>query len=614
MRIKNLFSLLALTCLGYVCSGQTSTVRQSADVLRIVDRHDILTGGVEHMHTSIRSFWRKDLIRIALDKERQKKKQSKLEQFDIDYLFKDNQEWISRIVEEYGDQQEYSGTFEKIYVDTTKRLYTVREEGISNEVKNTEFDEHLYVNKKPLFKTFYKTPANFYELETESFYMKINPVLNLKLGKERGTDDVIFQNTRGFEIRGAVDEKVFFYTSLYENQQHFVNHIDRRIDQYGAIPGNGFYKTFDSSVSEKFNGYDFLNAIGYVGFNISKSIGLEFGHGNHFIGNGYNSLLLSDYAHNYFYLKFNTRFWKFHYQNIFAELSALGSADNGLTVNDLLPKKYMAAHYLSVNLRKNLSIGLFESVVYNREDHFEFQYLNPVIIYRSVEGFLDSPDNVIIGLNAKWNVYNQFQFYGQLVFDEFKFEKGEASGWWGNKNGYQFGAKYVNVLNIDHLDAQIEFNKVRPYTYAHRDTLPDFGNRTLASYSHYNQPLAHPLGANFAEFILKLNYVPIPKVALQLTMIASKYGADEENENWGSDILKSYESRVNDFGNVTGQGTNTSIRTFKMDASYQFYHNFYFDVHGLIRNQTSDSDELSLDTRYFGAGVRMNIHNQRLDY
>ena len=56
---------------------------------------------------------------------------------------------------------------------------------------------------------------------------------------------------------------------------------------------------------------------------------------------------------------------------------------------------------------------------------------------------------------------------------------------------YKLGGKYFDAFTVKNLDLQGEMNMVRPYTYTHYDS--------TANYTHYNQPLAHPLGAGFAE-------------------------------------------------------------------------------------------------------------------
>ena len=48
----------------------------------------------------------------------------------------------------------------------------------------------------------------------------------------------------------------------------------------------------------------------------------------------------------------------------------------------------------------------------------------------------------------------------------------------------QFGGKYIDAIGVKNLDLQAEINIIRPFTYSHNDT--------IANYTHYNQPLAHP--------------------------------------------------------------------------------------------------------------------------
>ncbi|MEI2709900.1 MAG: hypothetical protein V9E96_12960 [Chitinophagaceae bacterium] len=58
--------------------------------------------------------------------------------------------------------------------------------------------------------------------------------------------------------------------------------------------------------------------------------------------------------------------------------------------------------------------------------------------------------------------------------------------------------KYIDAFGIKNLDVQVETNVVRPFMYASTDS--------FSSYNHYNQPLAHPLGANFKEYIGIVRY------------------------------------------------------------------------------------------------------------
>ena len=465
---------------------------------------------------------------------------------------------------------------------------------------------------KGLWGFIYSCKHHMVDINKPNFKFWIDPILHFSLGDDMRDDNLIFQNSRGIKFRGLIDSKVYFYTSIIENQRRFLQHIEQNIEARNAIPGQGFFRPYQSRIFGKLNGWDYLNAQAFIQFEISKSISVELGHGNNFIGNGYHSLLLSNYAHNYFYLKLNTVFWKVHYQNIFAELSANSSADN--QGDRLLPKKYMAAHYLTFKLSENINLGFYEAVIFGRQGNFELQYLNPVILYRSAELFLDSPDNVLFGLNFSWNILNKMQIYSQVIIDELRFsEVFKNRGWWGNKYGWQMGIKVYDILQIDHLDGLIERNTVRPYTYAHRVTQEN-PELVIASYSHFNQPLAHPLGANFEEWIVQLSYRPANQSSYRMGFIFSRTGTDEDGNNWGSDILKDYNTRTQDFNNAIGQGDNTNVYLLSLGASQSIFYNYFIDFNYVLRAQKRGAASNKITSHYFGVGLRANIDPQRLVY
>jgi hypothetical protein len=147
---------------------------------------------------------------------------------------------------------------------------------------------------------------------------------------------------------------------------------------------------------------------------------------------------------------------------------------------------------------------------------------------------------------------------------------------------------------------------VRPYTYAHFDSID--------SYTHYNQPLAHPLFANFIEYIGIARYQPTPKLSLFGRIVHARTGDDPPNENWGSNPLRDYDSRVMDYGNEIGQGIGADINLAALDVSYQFYHNMFFDLKALYRRKNSEEDRLDKETLYFGAALRVNFWQPDLSF
>ncbi len=458
-------------------------------------------------------------------------------------------------------------------------------------------DREQFASKKPLWKHFYKTPATLYEVNTKDFFLSVNPVFQYYVGKEKDNDQHIFLNTRGVTLRGRIADKIGFAAYVTDNQERDPLYVQAWEKERKAVPGQGFYKDF------KTTGYDYFDARGYITFNVARYIDVAFGYDKNFIGNGYRSLFLSDFSNSALFLKLNTRIWKFNYQNLFMELQ---NAER-FGADILIPKKYAALHHLDIGITKWLNVGLFEGVVFGRKDHFEFGYLNPVIFYRSIEQQNGSFDNAVAGLDFKANVAHQFQFYGQLLLDEFKLSELKANrGWWANKYGYQLGAKYIDAFRVKNLDLQVETNRVRPFTYSHRDS--------VANYTHYNQPLAHPLGASFQEFIGMIRYQPAPKWMVQAKAIYYMQGKDTGNINYGNNIflpnIPPY--RTSDYGFDVGAGVKNKIGYASLLLSYELKPNLFLEVNAVYRKQSALA--VSQNTSVIYAGIRWNMHRREFDF
>jgi len=569
----------------------------------ILDRLEIKTGITPSYFSNLRPINRGDVVNFALLLDTSLTDVSERTRYDLDYIFKDNNEWL--MPSEFpttlaGEQEE---VMRKEFVDSTQTFYTYKENPSFASQKSTRYFER----EKSLLKYFYKTPANLYEISNEHFHLRANPIINFQYAVDSDDEQPIFLNLRGLEIRGGIDDRIYFYTNIHEQQARYAGYVNDYIDQNRAIPGAGLFKTYNSTIFNINRGYDFTNAQALLGFNVTKHVGVQFGHGRNFVGNGYRSVLLSDFSTNYFYLKLNWRVGKFQLQNIFAETAAQSRGD--LDRDGLVPKKYIATHYLGFRPFEKLQLGLFESVIFHRENGFELQYLNPIILYRTVETYIGSPDNVILGFDTKWNFAKGFQLYGQFLLDEFKFDELflERQGWWANKYAGQLGLKAIDVAGVESLDIQAEYNFARPFMYTSRDS-------TFGNYAHYNQALAHPLGANFKEFVGIIKYRPFKKLYLQARYIRANFGENPDGQNFGADINQTNRGRAMEYGNETGQGIAAQTNLIGIDISYQIFHNAFIDLTFFQRNKDSENDVLDATARYFGGGLRLNINKIRQDF
>ncbi len=436
--------------------------------------------------------------------------------------------------------------------------------------------------------------------------IKINPLFDFGVGQELEESKNTWNNSRGLFIEGTFGKHFYFYTDFVENQTVFPNYLEDFINARKVVPGQGKSKTFGS------NAHDYAQSTGFISFNPIKWFNIQLGNGKNFIGDGYRSLLLSDNAFSYPYLKFSADFNKVHYMVMWAQHRDL-NIDPFLEANDeRYHEKYLASHYLTFNIGNRLSVGAFESVVWAAQDtmgqrNFELSYLNPIIFFRPVEYSLGSPDNVTMGLNSKYIVGYNSAIYGQFVLGEFKFDEvfsGEK--WWANKQGFQLGFKSFNFLGIKKLDFLTEYNQVRPFNYSH--------SNAISNYGHYNQELAHPLGANFKEVVSKIKY-QYKRFIFNGKLVSAKYGLDpSEDVSYGKDIFKSNDLRTEEYGHFITQGVKTELLHLQGSVSYLINpkNNFNIALGGKIRKESNSLG--SLQTQHFWFAVRTSIKSIYTDF
>lgn len=470
-------------------------------------------------------------------------------------------------------------------------------------------NEETSNSKRYFLRHFYRKKSDFYSAHTKDFDLHVNPVLYLGAGNDSQRNDMLMINTRGLEVRGMVDQKVGFYTYLTDNQAVLPSYVWSQMALNPVIPHEGFWKEYKEG-----KGVDFLQARGYVTFEATRHINIQFGHDRFFIGNGNRSLILSDFAPPALFLKATASIWKVNYTFMINQMTAAVNGNlSGLSASNRgYPQKYTAFHHLSLNIGRKLNVGVFEAVVFSEDDSlgtssFRMDYLNPIIFYRAIEQQNGSTDNVMLGLDFKWNAVKNLSFYGQFLLDEFVIDNiRDGNGWWANKFGIQAGGKYVDALGISNLDLQGEINIVRPYTYSHNS---NFGN-----YSNYQQPIAHPLGSNFNEVTGILRFQPLPRLNLKGKLSLIAIGRDTAGVNWGGDILKKNTSRQRDFGNTIGQGISNDILFGTFTASWQLKHNLFIEGNVVLRKSESALALYRANTTISSLALRWNIPQRHYEF
>ena len=440
-----------------------------------------------------------------------------------------------------------------------------------------------------------KTAFNLIEVNKPNFFMAINPAFQYQYGSESASNQSLYSMSAGLTARGLIAKKVAFNIYATGNKERTPLYVRDFTKAFHAVPGFSNYNFTDS------NAVQYYDIRASAQWTLAKFIDMQVGYDRNFIGNGYRSLLLSDFGGNSLFFKINTRLWKFNFENLYMQLTP----QFGI-VNNASAKKYLRINTLSINATNWLNIGIFDAVVFGRQNQFELNYLQPFTFLRAMEQQSGSPDNALVGLNLKANIRKQFQVYGQVLLDEFLLKEIKAnSGWWANKFGYQIGVKYVDAFKIKNFDLQLESNRTRPFTYTHYDSVSNYSNNNLA--------LAHPLGAGFQEYIVIARYQPLKKLFLQSKIIYYTQGKDTSGINFGNNILRDYKTRPTDYGWQIGAGNKANCFYMNINGAYELTENLFLDAGFTIRN-VSFTKGASQNTTMINLGFRWNITKREFDF
>lgn len=435
---------------------------------------------------------------------------------------------------------------------------------------------------------------SFIRIDSSDYQLNIDPMFNLQLGKDKDGKKT-FVNTRGAMVNGKLGEKFSFGSWVYENQAIFPTYWDTIISRSRVAPGQGRAKRY------KVTGWDYAYSGAYISWRALKSLNLLFGQGKNFIGSGYRSMILSDVSTNYPYLRIDWHYKNIQYTKLFTSFTNFYYPFKDIRE---FYKKTGTLQMLTVNLGNRLQVSFFDLNIWNSPDSsglFKLKagMFNPVPYLSSLskdEGREDK--NSIAGIAINYKPFKGVLMYGQFVFDDW------PSGLKLKRIAFQTGIKYFDMLGITNLFIQAELNQAQPYMYSH-------GSQNLAA-SHFQQPLAHPLGANFREGVFIMNY-HFKHIYLESRITKSRYGQDGKNENWGKNILLS-NSYKSGYDNKLFQGISTQLTTGNFEASYIFnpHTNMSLVAGYYLRNETSSVAKNNIGMIYFA--FRTSLSNLYYDY
>jgi hypothetical protein len=383
----------------------------------------------------------------------------------------------------------------------------------------------------------------------------------------------------GLQLGGTIGKEFSYNVAGYQSNAVVPDYMATYIAQTGVVPGMASARTYGV------NGYAWSYVTASVSFTPIKYLNIETGRDKNFIGDGYRSLLLSNYASPYPYFKLTGTLGNVKYMVMWTYMD-----DPAYTSQyGVERKKFGVFHYLDWNVTNRLSLGFFENIMgFYTDDNgakrpFDFNYINPVIFLKPVNNASDDPDKSLLGLNGKYKISSGITVYGQFALNEFVskdfFSNDGASD---NKYAWQLGLRGAHLFGIENLTYLLENNNARPYTYSARSA--------IENYSESGESLAHPWGANFREVVGLLNY-SYKRFDFSGEADYGRYGLDQSGLNYGKDIFQVYTSAVTSYGNYIGQGLTTNM--FYLDGKVAYLlnpkYNLRIEFGGIYRQENNSA-------------------------
>lgn len=450
--------------------------------------------------------------------------------------------------------------------DSSKQYYTVTE---------VLFKKHLF------------------EIKGDGFSINISPIISWSYGRDLADtmDRNLFRNTRGVYVDGTLGKNFSFSSEFHENQARYAHYQSDFYAQHGELYPNtqGYYQQNAVVPGEartkpfKDDGFDYAFATGYIAYRPHKNVLLTGGNSSFSIGEGYRTML---YSSNHGYTPGIRIDWKISNVIKFMHvrsrhLNLLRRVATGSAESYYEPKSFVL-NYLTYQPINGLGISLFEGNQWSRGDSIVSTYAPAAsfIPIPFVQQFME-PDrakrNSIFGLSITYSGFKSQSIYGQLVFDDLAFDN----------SAFQLGYKIANPFGIDQFFFQAEYN------YAPSGFYENPTNARL-NYTNYNMPIAHILGNNFSEFLVRSNY-EWKRAYGELLLTYSDRGAQSHTP-----LLP--------FSSVQSSDQRTFVFLSSIELGYRFNRKMNLCAFGQLLIRTDNTKDLP--TSIVSVGLKTAIKNQ----
>lgn len=205
------------------------------------------------------------------------------------------------------------------------------------------------------------------------------------------------------------------------------------------------------------------------------------------------TLLISDNSlpMDQLHLQLRTRYAQFSYFS--AQLDRFAAQEN-LNNSGQINRYLSAGRVDFAFFGRTLQVGLSQAALYGRSGGFDWNYLNPFLVFHGEVLNSGGTANSFASIDFSYFPSPGTEFYGELLIDDFQIEKSSVIDLEPDEYGLLFGARFADPFGSRGLTTGIEYTKVKNRTY----NSPEFYEKFL----HRNRPIGHFLGNDFDRWLL----------------------------------------------------------------------------------------------------------------
>lgn len=337
-----------------------------------------------------------------------------------------------------------------------------------------------------------------------------------------------------------------------------------------------------------FAGYAEQGYVRYTNSFLSITFGRDFLHW----GSGKTGrLLFSDNARPLDLLAITMNYKAISLTAIAANLDQWSMADSLVQKYQVgTANRYLSVHRMTINLWRNLYIGFTESLLYGGpHSTWELKYHNPLLYYHGeLLNHGGYNGNGMLYVDLDWYPWKNWQFYGELLVDDYQVEKTAPGDLEPNEVGVIVGFRKNRIPGFRGLTVGTEYVRVANRTYN--------SNLDWEKYVHYNRPIGYYLGNNFDRWHFTADYWFPEKMRAGLAFDYIRKGEgsilDQWDEPWRSYTITQGYDEPFPYGNVESSFiTTVNFRWHFMSNSFvelmYRYYNIENSEHHIGVNQSS---------------------------